>query len=703
MFPTRSLILALGLLAAGCATHRPPPELSGISDAPDEVLSTSEALRRIASVRDARQSPILVRELLHHDDPLVRAEALRAVGLVGSLDGLNPVFNALRDCDAGVRSQAAFALSLIPTWGLSEMEARGTLQRAEAELLDVLADEDPAGLPLASPYEAGGARSFQQVVVRALGQIGGPDTRAALWERLAAATSPGLQVDLLLARGIQARRGAGGPVPAAGAPMLRPLPAAPGPARWAAAWLIARAGVGEGVELAQVVAGAADEATDADARAWLLRATGAVGGEDAVGVLARAAAPSRAHRDRVSAVRGAGALGEAGLPVLAGALGDADALVAGEAAAALARLGGDLAWEELLTWEPLPELASDRLDALSAFAGDPGRAEAVLAEAVAALAAPDGRLRAAAWGAAGAVPGHASLGVLLDGVAREQHPSARLALGLALAARPKVEVQGPLLTWVLGDDEPLAALAAEALGEREGADVTARLIESLRASPGALHAERRQAIAAALMARPDADEALLQELLDDEEFAVRQAAWAAWSQRQGYVTTTTRVGPRPRPLVELADPWFGVEDVRAAVLHTELGDVRLRLLPRVAPGAVANFVALAEQGYYDGVVFHRVVADFVIQAGDPRGDGWGGPGYTIRCEYSDLPYRRGTLGMARSGKDTGGSQWFITHSPQPQLEGRYTIWGQVEQGLDVVDALRRGHRILSVDIERSTP
>ena len=111
---------------------------------------------------------------------------------------------------------------------------------------------------------------------------------------------------------------------------------------------------------------------------------------------------------------------------------------------------------------------------------------------------------------------------------------------------------------------------------------------------------------------------------------------------------------------------------------------------------VANFVNLAERGYYDGVVFHRVVPNFVIQDGDPRGDGWGGPGFSLRDEVSSRTYSRGTVGLALAGRDTGGSQFFVTVSPQPHLEGTYPVLGQVESGMDVVDRMTQGDRVRTI-------
>ncbi|MBU0982794.1 MAG: peptidylprolyl isomerase [candidate division Zixibacteria bacterium] len=136
----------------------------------------------------------------------------------------------------------------------------------------------------------------------------------------------------------------------------------------------------------------------------------------------------------------------------------------------------------------------------------------------------------------------------------------------------------------------------------------------------------------------------------------------------------------------------------SATIITEKGEIELRLLFDIAPLTVMNFIELADDGFYDGLVFHRVVPNFVVQGGDPRGDGWGGPPYFIRCEYSDRPYKSGTVGIATSGKDTGGSQFFITHSPQPHLNARYTVFGQVLTGMDVANELVQGDVIQRIII-----
>lgn len=136
-----------------------------------------------------------------------------------------------------------------------------------------------------------------------------------------------------------------------------------------------------------------------------------------------------------------------------------------------------------------------------------------------------------------------------------------------------------------------------------------------------------------------------------------------------------------------------------AVLTTEKGTFTIVFDPEEAPLTVDNFVKLARSGYFNGLAVHRVVPNFVMQDGDSRGDGNGGPGWSIRCEINMLPYDRGAVGMALSGKDTGGSQWFVTHIPQPHLDGGYTVFGKVsENDMKVVDNIARGDKILRVVI-----
>ena len=137
---------------------------------------------------------------------------------------------------------------------------------------------------------------------------------------------------------------------------------------------------------------------------------------------------------------------------------------------------------------------------------------------------------------------------------------------------------------------------------------------------------------------------------------------------------------------------------RTLTIVTERGAMELRLFASDAPLTVYNIVTLAQRGYFDGQRFHRVVPNFVVQGGDPRGDGNGGPGYAIRDELNRRRYGRGVLGMALSGPNTGGSQFFVTHSPQPHLDGGYTVFGELLAGGDVLDRITQGDRIVRVTV-----
>ncbi|MDI9549686.1 MAG: peptidylprolyl isomerase [Chloroflexota bacterium] len=139
----------------------------------------------------------------------------------------------------------------------------------------------------------------------------------------------------------------------------------------------------------------------------------------------------------------------------------------------------------------------------------------------------------------------------------------------------------------------------------------------------------------------------------------------------------------------------------SVTIETERGNIVLELYPEHAPKTVNNFVFLAQQGFYDGVTFHRVIANFMIQGGDPTGTGRGGPGYRFQDEFAGNPLRHetGVISMANAGPNTNGSQFFITHSPQPHLDGRHTVFGKVIEGQDVVDAIRQGDTMIKVTVQ----
>jgi cyclophilin family peptidyl-prolyl cis-trans isomerase/HEAT repeat protein len=163
--------------------------------------------------------------------------------------------------------------------------------------------------------------------------------------------------------------------------------------------------------------------------------------------------------------------------------------------------------------------------------------------------------------------------------------------------------------------------------------------------------------------------------------------------------STTPQNPFTHPI-----NWALVKTIPAdqqVVIRTEKGAITLQLFVEDAPGSVANFVELTRQGFFDSLYFHRVVPNFVAQGGDKRGDGWGSSDYSIRSEFAPLRYGEGYVGMASAGKDTESNQWFITHSPTPHLDGRYTIFAKVVAGMEVVHQLEVGDRILDVELKEA--
>ena len=229
--------------------------------------------------------------------------------------------------------------------------------------------------------------------------------------------------------------------------------------------------------------------------------------------------------------------------------------------------------------------------------------------------------------------------------------------------------------------------------------------EVLERDPAAAtEVEIRLEVATGLGSFPENEDALriLNGLLQDPEWRVRDAAAISLEKLGQPRPEFAPPGPLPGDPIPLDEVYLKSREGRfTAVITTERGRIEIELLHREAPRTVQSFVQLADEGFYDGLTFHRVVPNFVVQGGCPIGNGWGNPGYELRCEYSRLDYDRGVVGMAHAGKDTGGSQFFITHSPQPHLDGRYTVFGRVKKGMDVVDLILVEDRIEKIEIKKA--
>lgn len=256
-------------------------------------------------------------------------------------------------------------------------------------------------------------------------------------------------------------------------------------------------------------------------------------------------------------------------------------------------------------------------------------------------------------------------------------------------------------------DVVIRATAAGVLGDLPPDETNARAL--IAALPVALaDAQLNDAALAILDAlgkqkSPGANDAI-KTALNSNDYLIRRKAVAVlkangagdFSSRIGTVQTRNTTADYERAFARIGKQFN-------AIVTTTRGSFTIALLPEEAPLTVDNFIQLARRRYFNGITIHRVVSNFVIQDGDPRGDGNGGPGYQIRCEINEAPYKRGALGMALSGKDTAGSQWFVTHSPQPHLDGGYTVFGNIVAGLEVVDNIARGDVIRSIAITETTP
>lgn len=621
----------------------------------------------------------------------VRIRALRALARIQDLSTLEPVLAGLTAPESSVRDEAAFAAGVMAlSWEpLTDAEkARMTQALLAAEASE--ADE--------------GVRA---TLLDSLGKLATPGAVGRLTERLAESRLAGRAA---LALGVAARRGGAS---LAEVPLERAVallaPEQPEASRYSGAYLLASAKRAGG--LAGLRRGLGDAAPDV--RALCAKGVGDVGGpEDAfvVGRLLTDAVPRVAAEAARALAKLAGrcsgdctALDELrALEPLAARVAQGDA-AAGHALLALAQQGLPEAGRPVL--EALrhalarvaPEAVSDvargdvmNLDCRLAAAMD--RQTGTLDEVLRCGGAQVPEARRLALGLHEVAQSHGPTGA--SGAVRYlTHPDARVRLAAleAVAARPVPEALEPVRALLGGEDAVVAGAAASTAGKLKDAGAlpgVRALAERVPKEP-----DLTESVAGALVALEGREaEPVLRAWLNHPHANVRRVAAEALSGLTGQ--------PVRAPHVELPADTRAPEPAPTGstlTLHTRKGDITV-VLDAQAPRTSGNLVTLARQGYFRGVTFHRVVPDFVAQGGDPRGDGEGGPGYSIRCEITRHPYARGVLGMALSGKDTGGSQFFFTHSPQPHLDGRYTAFGEVTRGMDVVDRLLEGDSLLDVEV-----
>jgi len=618
---------------------------------PDARLT---ALQRVAKAEDQRRlaGGTLARCLADPDAALRRRAAL-AVGRLQDTAGTALLLPLLQDATAEVQREAVFALGQI---GLAHPAGPGRSAPARPALERLAGTGDPATVDL---------------VLEALGKLGDRAATPLVVSILRDGASPLLRGSAAAALWRLAD-------PTALEPLLPCLEDPDAGVRWRVLYALEKL-----VSPERVVLLAAMHVDDDDAlvRAYAVRTLGRQkSAQGTAYVLQKLADPEAGVV--VNAIRALSFIADttcgACLPALVLALDAADPYVRVTAATALADRFAWVPADTAASRAALDSLAGGLRDADAATRGACARAllarrgETALAFVEPLLADSSLYVRVAVLQALALVPEPAAAALLLPRLAPGTPVFERSTAAEALAAL-KAAAAAPLLRAALADTSLLVvAAAAGALAELGDSTAVPDLA--------------RAYVAHALDAEADARASLLG--------ALRALADSASAD------SLERVHPAPVASAVYDSAFFAPPAARGAVLRTRKGDIEWAFCGAEAPQTVKNFVRLAERGYFDGLRVHRVVPNFVIQDGDPTGTGSGGPGWTLRCEYNRLRYETGMVGMALSGKDTGGSQWFITHAPQPHLNGRYTIFARVVRGQDVVGRIVQGDRVLGVEILR---
>lgn len=665
-----SLAVAVSLLAGACGPQA-APQVSAPS-APVTFDRKVQAMLRLEDERQLRSGSGDLLALLQDAEARVRRRAALAVGRARAPQGV-PALTGLvgGDPDPEVRQMAAFALGLIGDRSAADVlvqalgDASPIVQGRAAEALGVL-DQKAAAAAI-------GAMMSAHIGAGALERIGADDMTYPMSSpveavRLGAYALVRLGAYDTLAENL---------LDASGAPRTR---------WWPVAYAFQRIADPKAAPVLLTLLGGEGQLT----RAFAARGLGVLKETRAVAPLAAVAASADEPRAvRIQAARALGAIGD------------------GQAVAVLRRL--------ITTPGIEPNLQLEALTALGQL--HPASAIDLLVDLA---SAPSPSIRAAALrGLSRADP--ATFLSALSSLDPDPHWSVRASLATTLGDMGRAFAEAPLIR-MLGDSDQrvipavLDALvkvgasgAVSYLTDRISVDdpvvraAAARGLATLKAAGAPAALERALETAqkdGPYMARVAALEGLaavdgararsaLTAALTDKDWAVRVRA-AELLRKIDPAADVSAMRPAPPPAVpelaaveRLVSPPYSP----TAYVDTEKGSFQFELAVIDAPRTVANFVSLVRKGYFNGVQLHRVVPDFVVQDGDPRGDGEGGPGYTIRDEINQRPYLRGTVGMALDWADTGGSQFFITHSPQPHLDGRYTVFGQVIAGMDVVDRL----------------
>jgi cyclophilin family peptidyl-prolyl cis-trans isomerase/HEAT repeat protein len=671
--PAATLVVLLTLAAA------PPPPQSRL-----------HKLASVLSLEDHRApfGPELER-YLRDADRGVRRRAALAAGRIGDAAAVPALVELMNDGEVEVRRMTAFALGLIGEKGLAVDRLTAALQDADA-LVRARSAEALGRIP-----ESGRGKDITAMLLKALPK--GAPLVSVRGDDASSANDPWTELRLSLFALARQKDAA-----AAEAALL-----ADGRPRfdwWAATYTAMRVATPAMKPVLLAAAGS----DDALSRALAARGLGALKDASALEPLARLA-QDREAGVVIAALRALAALGDArGVAHAAAALGHAEALVKAEALAALAALPPDRSLRARVVPFAGHELPWIRAAALPALARIDREEFALVLSGM--DADPEWSVRAALAAALGEVADDVSVGRLL-GMLKDEDVRVLPAVLQALRKSRGNDAVPTLRQHLAHPDARVRATAAEALGELRPAGLSQELAAAYKQSHQDSEPDARLSILAALAAQKDAAAraALAEAARSDPRRALRARAAAALKQL-GEQPPAPGPETHVRPHVDYREamaPYEPLPDrplyTPRAILHTRKGSIELHLDIVDTPLTSDSFINLARRGFFDGLTFHRVVAGFVAQGGDPRGDGSGGPGYTLRCEPSLQPYGRGVVGMALSGKDTGGSQFFITLTPQPQLDGEYTAFARVASGMEVVAQLRPHDVIERVEIWDGRP
>jgi cyclophilin family peptidyl-prolyl cis-trans isomerase/HEAT repeat protein len=700
----RGVALAALVTAAACS-GAPPPAVVAAKPAEPSFNQKMAWILRLEDQRILRdQSPVVapappapvrgqkapvvtppapppdLTRMLTDDEARIRRRAALAVGRVGLHDGVQPLLPLLAsDPEPEVRQMAAFALGLL----------------ADARAKDPLA----AALADPSPLVKGSA-------AEALGLLGDASAADAVGRMVA---------DL------------------AGSGALREVPGDEDDVRRDTPSAACRVGIFALVRLkgfTQLAAAALDAGGQPRA-AWWPIAFALQRLEDPRGLPAlRTLAKNGNAYTRAFAVKGLGALKDhEALPTLMQLLSSGDRAVLVETVRALGRIGDASAAAPLqkILHDPATDPAV-RLEAVTALGGIHAMAgvlpPGVVDDVLDLLSDSSPPIRAAALHAIAALDAE-NLVLVLSGLDPDPHWSVRASLAALLGTLAPDTAIPRLTSMLLDQDQRVIPSVLAAFAKLKPANAAAVLLDHLKADDAIVRSAAAAGVgdllpangatalaeayqfgqrdttysartaALAALAKYGAAAAMpsLRAALGDKDWAVRvRAAMLVKELDPAAGDVDAQIRPAPTTVAPDVYQAARVDDPPVsthAFIDTDKGSIEIELAVLDAPLTVENFVTLARKGFFNGVGIHRVVPNFVVQDGDPRGDGEGGPGYTIRDELNQRPYLRGTVGMALDPwRDTGGSQFFITHSPQPHLDAKYTVFGRVVDGMDVVDRIQ---------------